>query len=61
MLRYGLGRPVITPTIGNWSVFVSFGWRFVFGIIMKRDRRELHVSDAITTLEITKLLLSYAF
>ena len=20
--------------IGNWSVFVLFGWRFVFGIIM---------------------------
>ena len=26
--------------IGNWSVFVSFGWRFVFGIIMRRDGRE---------------------
>ena len=22
---YGLGRLVITPTIGNWSVFVLFG------------------------------------
>ena len=21
--------------IGNWSVFVLFGWRFVFGIIMR--------------------------
>ena len=35
VLRYGLGRPVITPPKGNWSVFVLFGWRFVFGIIMK--------------------------
>ena len=34
-LWYYLGRPVVTPKIGNWSVFVLFGWRFVFGIIMK--------------------------
>ena len=37
LLWYGLGRPVITSEIGNWSVFVLLGWRFVFGIIMKRD------------------------
>ena len=35
VLWYGLGRPVITSEIGNWSVFVLFGWYFVFGIIMK--------------------------
>ena len=35
LLWYGLGRPVITSEIGNWSVFVLFGWRLVFGIIMK--------------------------
>ena len=35
VLWYGLGRPVITPETGNWSVFVLLGWRFVFGIIMK--------------------------
>ena len=35
VLWYGLGRSVITSKIGNWSVFVSLGWRFVFGIIMK--------------------------
>ena len=35
MLWYGLGRPVITSEIGNWSVFVLLAWRFVFGIIMK--------------------------
>ena len=21
--------------VGNWSVFVLFGWRFVFGIIIR--------------------------
>ena len=35
LLSYGLGRPVITSEIGNCSVFVLLGWRFVFGIIMK--------------------------
>ena len=40
VLWYGLGRPVITSEIGNWSVFVLLGWRFVFGIIIKRDGRE---------------------
>ena len=61
VLWYGLGRPVITPLkIGNnWSVFVLFGWRFVFGIIMRWDGREPAPSDAITTLGILKLLLSY--
>ena len=42
VLWYGLGRPVITSEIGNWSVFVLLGWRFVFGIIIKRDGREPH-------------------
>ena len=40
LLWYGLGRPVVTSEIGNWSVFVLLGWRFVFGIIIKRDGRE---------------------
>ena len=40
VLWYGLGRPVITSEIGHRSVFVLLGWRFVFGIIMKRDGRE---------------------
>ena len=35
LLWYGLGRPVITPEIGSWSVLVLFGWLLVFGIIMK--------------------------
>ena len=35
VLWYGLGRPVITSEIGNWSVFVLLGWRFLFGIVMK--------------------------
>ena len=39
-LWYGLGRPVITSEIGNWSVFVLLGWRFEFGIIIKRDGLE---------------------
>ena len=59
--RYGLGRPVITSKIGHWSIFVLLGWRCVFGIIMKWDGREPHVSDAITTPGIIKLLLSYVF
>ena len=42
VLWYGLGRPVITSEIGNWSVFVLLGWRFVFGIIIKRAGREPH-------------------
>ena len=61
VLWYGLGRPVITSEIGNWSVFVLLGWRFVFGIIMKRDGRAPTSSDAITTLGIIKLFLSYVF
>ena len=59
MLWCGLGRPVITSEIGYWSVFVFLGWRFVFGIIMKRDGREPTSSDAMTTLGIIKLFLSY--
>ena len=43
MLWYGLGRPVITSEIGNWSVFVLLGWRFVFEIIIKRHGREPHI------------------
>ena len=35
VLWCGLERPVVTPKIGNWSVFVLLEWRFVFGIIMK--------------------------
>ena len=35
LLWCGLGRPVITPKTGNWSVFVLFGWRFVFGVFKK--------------------------
>ena len=31
------------PKIGNWSVSVLLGWRFVFGIIMKCDGREPHI------------------
>ena len=27
--------------IGNWSVFVLFGWRFVFGMIMRWEGRVL--------------------
>ena len=63
VLRYGLGRPVITPIIGNWSVFVLFGWSFVFGIIMRWDEREPSHPDVITTLGNNKaaslLLLSF--
>ena len=40
----------ITPKIGNWSVFVLFGWLFVFGMIMRWDGREPTLSDAVTTL-----------
>ena len=43
MLSYGFGRPVITPKIGNWSVFVLLRWRFVVRIIIKRDGREPHI------------------
>ena len=35
VLWYVLGRPVITSEIGNCSVFVLFGRRFLFGINMK--------------------------
>ena len=61
MLWYGLGRPVLTSEIGNWSVLVKLGWRFVFGIIMSEMSESPTSSDAITTLEIIKVLLSYVF
>ena len=35
LLWYGLGRPVVTSEIGNWSFFVLLRWRFVFGTFMK--------------------------
>jgi len=53
--------PVITSEIGNWSVFVLLGWRFVFGIIIKKRRARAASSDAITTLGIIKLLLYYVY
>ena len=56
-----LGRPVIISEIGNWSVFVLLGWRFGFGIIIKKRRAGAASSDAITTLGIIKLLLYYVF
>ena len=43
MLFCGLGRPVITSETGNWYVFQSLGWCFVFEIIMKWDGREPHI------------------
>ena len=43
VLWYGLGRPIITSEIGNWSVFALLGRRFVFGIMMKRNGREPHI------------------
>ena len=61
MLWYGLGRPVISSEIGNWSVFVLLGWRFGFGIIIKKRRARAASSDAITTLGIIKLLLYYVY
>ena len=47
------------PNIGNWSVFVFFGWRFVSGMIMGWEGREPFLSDAIGFWEIIKLPLSY--
>ena len=61
MLWYGLGRPVITSEIGNWSVFVLLEWRFVFGITIKKRRARAASSDAITTLGIINLLLYYVY
>ena len=50
--------------IGNSSVFVLFGWRFVFGMIMRWEGRAPFPSYAITTLGNSKadslLLLSFA-
>ena len=59
VLWYGLGRPVIASEIGNWSVFVLLGWRFVFGTIIKREGESPTSSDAITTLGIVKLFPYY--
>ena len=58
MLRYGLGKPVITSEIGNWSVFVLLRWRFVFGIIMKREARA-HIVRCHHDSGKIKLLLYY--
>ena len=45
--------------IGYWSVLVLFGWRFLFGKIMRWEGRESAFHpDVITTLGILKLLLS---
>ena len=48
VLWYDLGRPVITSEIGHWSVFVLFGWRFIFGI--KETGESPRTSDVITAL-----------
>ena len=37
--------------IGNWSIDVLIGSRFVFGIIMRWEWREPFLSGAINTLE----------
>ena len=34
--------------IGNWSVFVLFGWRFEFGTVMRWKGRQPYPSDAVT-------------
>ena len=59
VLWYGLGRPVITSKIGNGSVFVLFGSRLVFGIIMKWEQREPSCQMPSRLWEKIKLLLSY--
>ena len=52
------------PKIDNSLFFVLFGWRFVFGIIMRWEGRAPFPSYAITTLGNSKadslLLLSFA-
>ena len=49
--------------IGNWSVFVLFGWCFVFGIIMRWEGREPFPSrchhGSATNKADSLLLLSY--
>ena len=45
--------------IGKWPVFISLGWRFVFGRIMRWEGRKHFPSDVITTMGLIKLLLSY--
>ena len=47
--------------IGNWFVFVLFGWRLVFGIIMGWEGRDLFPSDVIATLGKKKNLLLLYF
>ena len=60
MFWYGLGRRVIPSETGNWSVFVLFGWRFVFGIIRNETDESPRISDAITALVgLIKLFLYY--
>ena len=61
MLWYGLGRPVITSEIGNWSVLVSFDGVLYSGLSQKETVENPASSDAITTLGIIKLLLYYVF
>ena len=61
VLWYGLGRPVITSEIGNWSVFVLLGWRLYSGLSWNETGESPTSSDAITTLGIIQLLLSYVF
>ena len=50
--------------IGNWSVFILFGWRFVFLIIMICEGLSPFPLDVITTLgnneAASLLLLSFA-
>ena len=51
MSWYGLGRPVIASKIGNWSVFVLFGWRLVFEIMIYHEMRRARApapSDVIS-------------
>ena len=45
--------------IGNWSVFVLFGWRFVFGIVMRWKGESPSLQIPSRLWEIIKLLLSW--
>ena len=64
VLWYGVGRQVIILRIGHWSVFVLFGWRFVFGIIMRWEGREpfsfRYHHDCGISKAVSLLLLSFA-
>ena len=44
--------------IGNWFVFVLFGWRFVFRIILTWEGREPFEMPSRLS-EMLRLLLSY--